>query len=52
VLATGAELTILTNAQGTFAGLPEGAELTAAGGQRARITYVGGGGRDVVLTVV
>jgi YVTN family beta-propeller protein len=52
VLATGTELTIVTNAQGTFAGLPEGAELTTADGQHARITYVGGSGRDVVLTVV
>jgi len=36
---------------GTFAGLPEGAEFNA-GHVRFRITYVGGTGNDVVLTVV
>jgi autotransporter-associated beta strand protein len=50
-LTPGTELTILTNAQGTFAGLPEGAIVPAAAGQQARITYTGGNGRDVVLTV-
>jgi autotransporter-associated beta strand protein len=46
------EITILTNAQGTFAGLPEGAIVTTGMGQQARITYTGGSqGRDVVLTV-
>jgi YVTN family beta-propeller protein/autotransporter-associated beta strand protein len=51
-LPPGTELTILTNAQGTFAGLPEGATLEAADGQQARITYAGGSGRDVVLTIL
>jgi YVTN family beta-propeller protein/autotransporter-associated beta strand protein len=51
-LPAGTELTILTNAQGTFAGLPEGAVVTAAEEQQARITYIGGSGRDVVLTVL
>jgi autotransporter-associated beta strand protein len=50
-IAPGMELTILTNAQGTFAGLPEGAIVTTATGQQARITYTGGQGRDVVLTL-
>jgi autotransporter-associated beta strand protein len=35
---------------GTFAGLPEGAEFNA-GHVRFRITYLGGTGNDVVLTV-
>ena len=34
---------------GTFAGLPEGATLTA-GGRRMLISYTGGDGNDVVLT--
>jgi hypothetical protein len=49
--ATGTTFTILTNATGTFAGLAEGAVVTAAG-RRYRISYVGGDGNDVVLTVV
>jgi YVTN family beta-propeller protein len=52
VLAQGTDLTILTNAQGTFANLPDGATVIAANGQELRITYTGGGGRDVVLTVL
>jgi YVTN family beta-propeller protein/autotransporter-associated beta strand protein len=52
MLAAGTELTILTNAQGTFANLPDGATVTAVNGQEVRITYVGGNGRDVVLTVL
>ncbi len=36
---------------GTFAGLPEGATFVA-GGQTFRVSYVGGGGRDVTLTAV
>jgi hypothetical protein len=35
---------------GTFAGLPEGAELTTTNGARFRITYIGGDGNDVALT--
>jgi hypothetical protein len=34
---------------GTFAGLPEGARMTA-GSQRVNISYLGGTGNDVVLT--
>jgi YVTN family beta-propeller protein/autotransporter-associated beta strand protein len=45
----GQAFTIVTNAAGTFAGLPEGAAFTAAG-VRFRITYQGGAGHDVVLT--
>ena len=48
--AGGTSFTILTHAQGTFAGLPEGA-LFIAGGRRFRITYLGGSGSDVVLQV-
>jgi hypothetical protein len=51
-LTPGTEFTILTNAQGTFAGLPEGALIPIADGQHARITYTGGNGRDVVLTIL
>jgi YVTN family beta-propeller protein len=51
-LLPGTELTILTNAQGTFANLPEGATVTAVTGQQVRITYMGGNGRDVVLTML
>lgn len=36
---------------GTFAGLPEGGIVTA-GNRRLRVSYVGGTGNDVVLTVV
>jgi fibronectin-binding autotransporter adhesin len=52
VLTAGTELTILTNAQGTFANLPDGATVTAENGQQLRITYTGGNGRDVALTVL
>jgi hypothetical protein len=39
--------------RGTFAGLPEGATLTAPGGGKLRISYKGGpGDNDVVLTRV
>jgi hypothetical protein len=37
--------------QGTFAGLPEGKTFTSPGGQ-LQITYKGGDGNDVVLTVI
>jgi YVTN family beta-propeller protein len=46
--SAGQTFTILTNASGTFAGLPEGA-VFAAGAQSFRITYAGGNGHDVVL---
>jgi hypothetical protein len=47
----GTQFTILTNrTSGTFAGLAEGAFLTA-GGVSFHITYTGGDGDDVVLTV-
>ena len=51
-LTAGTELTILTNAQGTFANLPDGVIVTAANDQQLRITYTGGNGRDVVLSVL
>ena len=38
--------------QGQFANLPEGATVTGSGGQTYKISYVGGGGNDVVLTQV
>lgn len=46
---------IITNSNpaavvGTFAGLPEGAEFTL-GGRRASITYVGGTGNEVQITI-
>jgi YVTN family beta-propeller protein len=47
-LPPGAQFTILTNANGQFKFLPEGAIIQA--GQRFRISYVGGDGNDVVLT--
>ncbi|MDF1754557.1 MAG: autotransporter-associated beta strand repeat-containing protein, partial [Verrucomicrobiales bacterium] len=34
---------------GTFDGLPEGATVTAVGGEKFTITYAGGDGNDVVL---
>jgi autotransporter-associated beta strand protein len=51
---TGQAFTLIANdgadaVVGTFAGLPEGATLTA-GGRTFTITYVGGSGNDVVLT--
>jgi YVTN family beta-propeller protein/autotransporter-associated beta strand protein len=49
--STGTTFTILTNATGTFAGLSEGA-VVAADGRRYRISYAGGDGNDVTLTVV
>ncbi|MBV9957455.1 MAG: VCBS repeat-containing protein, partial [Acidobacteria bacterium] len=36
---------------GTFTGLPEGANLTTPGGINFRISYMGGTGNDVVITV-
>ncbi len=50
-LATpGTAFTIVTNAAGHFANLPEGA-LIVAGQLRLRVSYTGGAnGRDVVLT--
>ena len=52
--ALGTQFEIINNqgtdpVAGTFAGLPEGAFLTA-GGQTFKITYHGGDGNDVVLT--
>ena len=52
----GQQFTIVSNAtafpfNGTFAGLPEGAQFTA-GGFIFRISYVGGTGNDVVLTLL
>ena len=44
----GQAFTIVTNATGAFAGLPEGAMITASG-TLFRITYQGGDGNDVVL---
>ncbi len=54
--ANGTSFTIINNdgadaVSGTFAGLPQGSEL-AVGPTRLRITYVGGTGNDVVLTVL
>jgi YVTN family beta-propeller protein/autotransporter-associated beta strand protein len=49
-LPAGASFTILTNASGCFAGLPEGS-VAVVGARRFHITYRGGGGSDVVLTV-
>jgi autotransporter-associated beta strand protein/YVTN family beta-propeller protein len=49
--ATGTTFTILTNATGAFAGLPEGASIAAAA-RHFRISYVGGDGNDVTLTVL
>jgi autotransporter-associated beta strand protein len=50
----GTKLDILVNtsgsAPGTFAGLPEGATITASNGARFTISYTGGAGHDVVLT--
>ncbi len=46
------ELTAASNSiTGTFTGLPEGSE-TVAGPLRVRISYVGGTGNDVTLTIV
>jgi autotransporter-associated beta strand protein len=52
----GQQFTIISNAtaqpfSGTFAGLPEGAQFMA-GGFTFRISYVGGTGNDVVLTLL
>ena len=49
--AAGTAFIIVTNAAGTFAGLPEGATVQSAHG-RFRISYVGGDGNDVVLTKI
>jgi YVTN family beta-propeller protein len=49
--ATGTTFTILTNATGTFAGLADG-DVVMADGRRYRISYAGGDGNDVTLTVV
>ena len=51
----GTQFTIINNdgadaVSGTFAGLPEGAEFVGVGG-KFRISYVGGTGNDVTLTV-
>ncbi len=49
-------ITIISNdasdaINGTFAGLPEGATFTGNNGKSFRISYVGGDGNDVTLTV-
>jgi len=54
--ATGATFTIIDNdgtdaVTGTFKDLPEGATISAVGGTPLQISYVGGTGNDVVLTV-
>ncbi len=54
--ARGAQFRIIDNrgahpVAGTFAGLPEGARFTVAGAIEVAISYVGGDGNDVVLTV-
>ena len=56
VVSIGQQFTIISNAtahpfNGTFAGLPEGAQLTA-NGFTFSISYVGGTGDEVVLTLV
>ena len=48
--AFGAQFVILTNAAGTFAGLPQGATIIS-NGIRFHISYTGGDGNDVTLTV-
>ncbi len=48
--AFGAQFLILTNAAGTFAGLPQGTTIIS-NGVRFRISYTGGDGNDVTLTV-
>lgn len=50
-LRPGTSCRILTNVRGTFANLPEGADFLVDG-QRLHITYTGGSGSDVVLTVL
>lgn len=55
--AAGQTYTIVNNdgsdaVTGTFVGLPEGASFTAGDGFVYRISYVGGSGNDVVLTVL
>jgi YVTN family beta-propeller protein len=44
------EFLILTNASGTFLGLPQGTAIVS-NGVRFRISYTGGDGNDVTLTV-
>jgi YVTN family beta-propeller protein/autotransporter-associated beta strand protein len=48
--AVGTAFTILTNATGTLAGLPEGA-IFEANNRVLHITYAGGDGNDVVITM-
>jgi YVTN family beta-propeller protein/autotransporter-associated beta strand protein len=51
-MPTGAKFTIVTNANGTFAGLPDGAIIVTAFG-KFRISYTGGPTQtDVVLTAL
>lgn len=56
VPATDDEFTIIDSSSpitGTFISLPEGATFPAAiGGRDATITYIGGDGNDVVLTII
>jgi autotransporter-associated beta strand protein len=49
--AAGTSFTIVTNAAGTFAGLPQGGVLIV-GATTFTISYTGGGGSDVVLTSI
>lgn len=56
-LLSGEKITLVRNTggrpvAGTFAGLGEGATLSSASGGTYRISYLGGSGHDVVLTVV
>jgi fibronectin-binding autotransporter adhesin len=55
-LAAGQVLRVINNdgtdaITGRFANLPEGGSITATNGMQLRITYVGGDGNDVELTV-
>jgi YVTN family beta-propeller protein len=49
--AAGTVFMIVTNASGTFAGLPQGSTYVAPGGLRFRVSYTAGDGNDVTLTV-
>jgi YVTN family beta-propeller protein len=49
--AVGTTFVIATNVLGEFAGLPEGALMTL-NGRRLRVSYTGGDGNDLALTVL
>lgn len=56
-LPTGTVMTIIDNqgneaVKGTFEGLPEGATIKGPNGAVLKISYVGGDGNDVTLTVI